>query len=333
MRHVSRLAALPPDAGGPICESRGMKNLLGQRVSVRLATGGIGPSGGPEFTDVIGVVLDVGPESLRIERRDGSSCVVRRESVAACRVVPDRPIRRRRAQDVSVADLVRVTSRSWPAIESLPLGDWELRASGGFTRRANSVLADGAPAGDDPIAAVRAFYSSRGLQPLAQVVIDAPEEEQFFAAGWEPQDGHGLETLVQVADLDVLSLDPEVAISESASDVWLSRYARTGESVEDARAVLEGVPRVGFLSIDDRAIARVSVTGEWAGIAAIEVDPDHRGQGLARRLLTTALAWAGERGADKAFAQITPDNAASLALHADFGFGTHHAYRYLAPAR
>uniref|UniRef100_UPI0028ADCE73 GNAT family N-acetyltransferase n=1 Tax=Aeromicrobium sp. TaxID=1871063 RepID=UPI0028ADCE73 len=98
-----------------------------------------------------------------------------------------------------------------------------------------------------------------------------------------------------------------------------------------ARAVMEGPSTVGFVAIEDVAIGRVVVTGEWAGLAAVEVAPAHRRRGLARRIVETSLAWAVERGADKAYLQTMRDNHAALALYEPYGFTTHHAYRYLTP--
>ena len=87
-------------------------------------------------------------------------------------------------------------------------------------------------------------------------------------------------------------------------------------------------------SIGDPAVAigRVVVTGEWAGVAAVEVVPERRREGLARRIVDTALAWAVERGADKAYLQTMRDNTAALALYAPYGFVDHHEYRYLRAA-
>jgi GNAT superfamily N-acetyltransferase len=108
-------------------------------------------------------------------------------------------------------------------------------------------------------------------------------------------------------------------------------YGRVGELEDAARRVLEGPAAVGFASLDEVAIGRVVVTGEWAGLAAVEVDPGRRREGLARRIVTTMIAWAVEHGADKAYLQTMQDNHGAIALYAPFGFTDHHAYRYLTP--
>ena len=55
--------------------------------------------------------------------------------------------------------------RSFGSVESERLGDWELRAASGFTRRANSVLPLGDPRLplDEALDAVRRWYGDRGL--------------------------------------------------------------------------------------------------------------------------------------------------------------------------
>lgn len=297
-------------------------DLVGKRVSVRHR----GPDG---VRDVVGRVLVADGDGLRIERRDGQPAFVPAGTVLAMRVVPDRPLRRRLATAVSAEDLTRITSRGWPAVESQALGDWELRASGGFTGRANSVAVHGDPGVPDPLAAVVAFYQLRGLRPLAQLVEGSTWDRRFEDAGWVPVEGQPPGAIVQVADLGAAPpADPEAVVSERASDAWLALYGRVADPAL-ARAVMEGPATVGFVAIEDVAIGRVVVTGEWAGLAAVEVAPEHRRRGLARRIVETSLAWAVEHGADKAYLQTMRDNHAALALYAPHGFRTHHAYRYL----
>lgn len=298
-------------------------DLVGKRVSVRhRSTDGV--------RDVIGRVVVADAAGLRIERRDGAIVPVLAGTVLAMRVVPDQPLRRRRAGTVSADDLERIASRGWPAVESVPLGDWELRAAGGFTGRANSAAVHGDPGTADPFAAIIDFYATRGLPPLAQVVEGSDWDRRFAAAGWRPVDDRP-GAIVQIADLtQVPSADPSAVVAPEADDTWLALYGRVVDP-ELARTVIEGPLTVGFVAIGDVAIGRVVVTGEWAGLAAVEVVPSHRRRGLARRIVDTSLAWAAEHGADKAYLQVTPQNVAAQALYAPYGFTTHHSYVYLTP--
>lgn len=297
-------------------------DLVGKRVSVRHREA-------DGVRDVVGRVLVADAQGLQVERRDGRRAFVPAGTVLAMRIVPDRPLRRRPADAISAEDLTSVASRGWPAVESVPLGDWELRASGGFTGRANSVAVHGSPGVDEPFDAVIDFYAARGLRPLAQLVVGSDWDRRFEAAGWVPVVDQPPGAIVQVADVvDAPSPDASAIVQEHASDAWLAHYGRVADSAL-ARAVMEGPATVGFVAIDDVAIGRVVVTGEWAGIAAVEVDPAHRRRGLARRVVETSLAWAAERGADKAYLQTMRDNHGAIALYAPFGFRTHHEYRYL----
>ena len=56
---------------------------------------------------------------------------------------------------------------AWPATETARLGDWVLRASRGFTQRANSVMTAGSPGIPVPAAldTVERWYAGRGLAP------------------------------------------------------------------------------------------------------------------------------------------------------------------------
>ena len=295
---------------------------------VRHVVAGRGPSGGPAMTDVVGRLVEVTADEACIERRDGALTWLPLADVVTWKVVPDRPRRTRPASLFSVDELTRITSRGWPAVVSEPLGEWELRASGGFTGRANSVAVHGDPGMPfrDALAAVVGFYDSHGATPRAQVDIGSAHEPAFLEAGWSPD--------VQVADLrEAFEPDPDARLTSTADEPWLRLYPRA-EDPEVARAVLEGPRTVGFVSIGDPtvAIGRVVVTGEWAGVAAVEVVPERRREGLARRIVDTALSWATERGADKAYLQTMRDNTAALALYAPYGFVDHHEYRYLEPS-
>ncbi|MGH3360345.1 MAG: GNAT family N-acetyltransferase, cg3035/Rv0428c family, partial [Nocardioidaceae bacterium] len=144
------------------------ESMLGVRVSVRSRVPGErGPTGGPAMTDVIGRVVAVDADYARVERRDGSLVDVRLADVVTARRVPDGPqrARTRSASAYSVDELTRICTRGWPPTESEPLGEWLLRAAGGFTGRANSVAVHGEPGLDFAAAIERviAYYTDRGL--------------------------------------------------------------------------------------------------------------------------------------------------------------------------
>jgi GNAT superfamily N-acetyltransferase len=75
------------------------------------------------------------------------------------------------------------------------------------------------------------------------------------------------------------------------------------------------------------AIGRGVVTNGWLGIAAMEVRPEYRRRGLAKRILRGLLAWGAEQGATRTYIQAEAGNAAALALYTGQGFKPHHRYR------
>lgn len=315
------------------------ETMLGERVSVRRRIPGeTGPTGGPAMTDVVGRVVSLTGDEAVVERRDGDLVTVRVRDVVAVRRVPGRPRRTRPAADFSAEELMRICTRGWPPVESEPLGDWLLRAADGFTGRANSAAVHGDPG--LPVATalhrVEAFYRTRELPPKVQVVEGSRWDSAITDAGWEGIGGTHDHAIVQVIDLDASAgrKDPEIEVRTTADEDWLAMYNRAeGTDLRSARAVLEGVPTVGFVRLGDPpiAIGRVAVTGEWAGMSCVEVDPRRRREGIGRRSVEASLLWATQHGANKAYLQTMRHNVAALELYATYGFADHHAYRYLTP--
>lgn len=290
------------------------------------------PSGAA--TDVVGDLVSYDGTTLLVRDRDGVEHSVSRGDVVAGHPVAARPVPRR------TAELERIAAAGWPAVETEPLGEWLLRAAGGFTGRANSVLAlgdSGLPAGE-AAERVGAWYAGRGLPGRAAVVLPSPEDDAFAAAGWTPQDS----VLVQTADIAAVldALPPaavEVAVRPEPTDGWLGRYTARGRVTAEGRRVLTGGPSVGFAQIGDGAaplgIGRGVVVAEWLGISAIEVDPAVRGRGYGKAITRTLLEWGAGHGATRAYLQVQSGNGPARALYASLGFRTHHRYRYrLAPS-
>src|SRR3954467_10044134 len=92
-----------------------------------------------------------------------------------------------------IDELERLAARTWRGLEEEPYGDWLLRAGGGFTGRANSVLVLGDPpdALTPAVEHVTRWYAARGLSARAQVPMPGGEaaDAAFAAAGWPtPED-------------------------------------------------------------------------------------------------------------------------------------------------
>lgn len=246
--------------------------------------------------------------------------------------------------DVPDLELERIAALGWQGLETEQLGGWLLRAAGGWTGRANSVLplADpGIPLGP-ALDRVRAWYAARELPPTFQLPLPAREDLRAALAerGWADQWG-ALVLTAEVATLRASNLGvpglPPVTIADQPAPDWLAAYHyRGGPLPAVAPAVLRAGSAPAFAAVREEgvpiAICRLAVDEGWVGITAVEVSPAHRRRGLATHLLAGALDWAAERGAQATYLQVDSDNTAALALYEKAGFRPHHTYRYYRAA-
>ncbi|MCI3242960.1 GNAT family N-acetyltransferase [Streptomyces spinosisporus] len=325
-------------AGGRL-EVRVTAADVGKRVSVRRLI----QSGVPEekFTDTVGVLTSWDDGVLLITRKDGESVRIPESALVAGKVVPAAPARRR-GPAASYEELAQVSSRAWRPVESERLGEWELRAASGFTRRANSVLPLGDPGLplDEALTAVRHWYGERGLPAYVQTATGAEGTQELLCAelerrGWVREVSAELWTgaLAPVADR---AEGAGVELSRTADEAWLTRYQRKGVS-EVALKVLGSGPSVWFATVpgdgSPAAIGRCVVDGRWASFAAVEVDPALRRRGLATTVLAALARPALDEGASAAWLQVEQDNTGARVLYAGLGFAAHHAYHhYREPA-
>ena len=251
----------------------------------------------------------------------------------------------------TIIDFERMASAHWRGTEEEWLGDWLLRAAEGFTGRANSALPLGDPGLplDEALAAVTQWYRARDLPPMIVVPTSLQADShgqaldnQLSERMWLTRPGPAF---VMVADLplrvppDGLTADREIQRSPEPDDAWAARYHYRGQAhlPPVARKVLTSAREQSFMSIRDGdevlAIARLSISGGWVGITAVEVHPGHRRQGLGGAITAAACDAAGQRGVSRVFLQVEVGNAGARALYRGLGFRDSHRYHYrLAPA-
>ena len=298
---------------------------IGHRVVVRHRLDG------GQATDVIGVLQSYGEQTLEVRHADSTPYLIQQASVVAAKPIPPMPLRR-----VDVEQLFLTTALGRPAVETQYVGEWLLRASSGWTGRANSVL----PAGDpglpfsDAAKQAEAFYLERGLPPLALVRLGSPEAEAFGELGWTDARPEESDTLVLHTTLDHVNAVPahEVLVSDQPNAQWYEA-AFEGPVPAAAPAVMEGAPRTAFASVelDGRVVAvgRGSMTGHWLGVDAVRVDPAYRRRGLATALLQGLARWAGPLGGRRSYLEVVEQNAAALAAYRGIGYVEAYRYRYL----
>lgn len=318
---------------------------VGCRVSVRrrLPDGRLG--------DVLGVLTAwtertaARPGALRIQRKDGTTVTVAEDALVAGKVVPPPPVIARTHAAVGVGDLEEVAALGWQGTHTTRLGGWLLRAAGGWTGRANSVLPLGEP--DRPVeealAAVRAWYAGHGTAAWFQVPLPLAGDldEVLSDDGWSTGSS-GIGGIHMMTGDCAAVLDrtgpapadlPPVRLRDTPTPGWLATYRyRGGELPQDAVAVLTNARAPVFAEVvadgATLAVGRASVDRGWVGITAMEVAESARHRGLGRHVLTALIAHGRAAGARHVYLQVEGSNAAAVGLYGGLGLTLHHRYHY-----
>ena len=265
-------------------------------------------------------------------------------------------------------ELERSAAAHWRGTQEQWLGEWLLRAADGFTGRANSALALGDPGVslDAALDYVTGWYRARGLPAMIAVPLPLAADGRDGQDGRDGRDGQDRldaelterawatrpgPAFVMVADLPLAVADlplaatgsglpagAEVAAEADPDAAWLARYHYRGTDTQPPvmREVLTSAQDQAFISIRTEsevlAIARLSIADGWAGLTAVEVNPDHRRAGLGLAITAAACAEAVRRDVGRVFLQVEVGNAAARALYERCGFRYSHRYHYrMAP--
>ncbi len=345
-------ASEPSSADARWPEPAWISTALGRRVSVRSAAGVPGPTGGPGFRDAVGFLESVEPGGNWVIRtRNGKAVMVDPAAVVAAKIVPDAPARLRSASEIDVATLEYIAAQAWQPLEQAPLGEWVLRAAGGFTGRANSVLPLGDPGEplDEALARITRWYADRSLPPMIQVPLPLCTDLDGALAerGWEAYSA----VAVMVCDRDPLLMATQGAsapaervtidITPTPDAAWLASFRYGSEPVPAAAVpMMTKAEHPVFVSArgpagDTLAIARGAVCGRWLGITAVEVAAPYRRQGLGRSVIGALAGYATGHGCRHVFLQVAHDNIGAHELYERLGFVAHHdyVYRRLADSR
>jgi GNAT superfamily N-acetyltransferase len=314
---------------------------VGQRVTVRRRDPAV--TTGPSLRDAVGILESLDDDHLRIRVRDGSVVTVNRAEVVASRRVVAATSRLRRAKDVDTATVERLAAAGWPAVDVAPLGDWLLRASGGFTGRANSVLPLGDPGRslDDACDDVIAWYRERELAPRFQVPLPLCAE---LDAGLEHRGWTAFNPVrVLVADVEAVRMAaerrsevPPPIVSTQPDDRWMAAYHYRGQEQPPpiSRQVLSAGAQPVFVTIADDAgtlaVARGAVDGQWLGVTAVEVAPRARRRGLGVAVMLDLVDAGRSRGTRFSYLQVADENTGARAMYDALGYVEHHWYHYRA---
>jgi ribosomal protein S18 acetylase RimI-like enzyme len=302
-------------------------------------------------TDALGEIVAVDADTISVRTRRGVQ-VISRAAVVAAKEVPPRPARRGVPHlAISMHDLESAMVEGWPPLERDTLGGWLLRAGGGFTGRANSVLPLGNPgiSLSDAVDHCESWSDQRGLRHLFAIFGPAG-----FATDQDPLGrellGRAYEAFNQtmVMTAATAALPPElprpsgapVRLESTPSTQWWDTWADlSGHNDQSeaaraaARAVMSGSPDQLFASLQvDGAVvgvARVAFARGWAGLFALHVAPGHQRGGVALQLMGAVADASRARGIRSMYLQVLLASTPARRLYERLGFSAHHEYRYL----
>jgi N-acetylglutamate synthase len=236
-----------------------------------------------------------------------------------------------------VCAMERAAARAWPAGRIETVAGWDVRLSGGGTRRTNSVLPldyTGAPL-DAAIQQVEALYRGQKTRCYFQVSSASSPHDldaQLASRGYVYEEP----CLLLAKPLAPLEMPEEIEVTSAPTADWLSVFA---EPLDDARRaaapnVLARVPEPrAFLLVrrDGQPLAVALAVVAPNGIALVEcvaTQTAARRSGGAQRVMAALEAWSAAQGAKIAALQVTVENTAARALYAQRRYTEAGRYHY-----
>ena len=224
---------------------------------------------------------------------------------------------------------------AWPGLRQVSLDGWLLRASEGYTRRANSVQTLGASTRElmDKVTECERWYAAERLRCAFRITpfSDGRLEDYLEGRGYA-EEGR---THVMVRPL----VDADAAHGAETMELgnWLGHYARLSQlptPPEALEPLVRSIPveRV-TVCVRDRGGRVVSVgmgvlDGPAVGLFDLVTDPEVRSRGHGRRLIAGLLGWARARDAERAYLQCLESNDDARRLYVRVGFRRAYDYWY-----
>ena len=301
---------------------------IGQRFSIRLHD----PQGG--YRDVVGHLKS----ATTLINRKGQEVSFDPEQIFIWREIVERPTLAGKGAPLTlrVLELDQICDLTWPATESIENSGWLMRAAGGVTNRANSVLplAASLEAGAlnnfaEKLALAQDFYSERNLPTIFQVALPTWQllSDKLLSMG-------AIETLrgnTMVTDINSvkqkITAGIEIVQSDQFNDDWLRIQPTPG-----IEKILSGSAATYLRLVSNGqtvAACRIALANGWSSLTRVFVHQDFRGKGLGKILVAAALESSFEQGATKAVLQVEASNAIAIGVYESLGFNFHHEYSFL----
>lgn len=301
---------------------------IGQRFSIRLYD----PAGG--YRDVVGHLKT----ASSLINRKGQEITFDPEQIFVWREIIERPTLAGKGAPLTlrVLELDQICNLTWPATDNLENSGWLMRAAGGVTNRANSILplVESLEAGaltdfSEKLITAQDFYQNRNLPTIFQVALPTWQvlSDKLRSIG-------AVETIrgnTMVTDLtsskQILTDGFKIVQSNQVSDEWLEVQPTPG-----IEKILLGCPATYLTLVKDGlaiATCRIALAKGWSSLTRVYVNKDFRGQGLGKTIVAAALEASFEQGATKALLQVEANNAIAIGVYESLGFNFHHEYSYL----
>ena len=230
-----------------------------------------------------------------------------------------------------------MTRRAWPAAEVEDLAGWELRATGGYTRRANSANPYPPHPADLTTAVehVEAWYANRGRRSIFRLTpVSNPSglERLLTDRGYSEDRG----TLVMVGPA---APGPSIEVTTNPTPEWIAtrdRWSPLPISQRDVwlRLLAATAPGAGYGLVRDGsnvvAAGHAVVEEDMVALFGLIVDPGRRRRGFGEHLSRGLISWGVEQGAATVWLQVhSPTNRVAVKLYEKIGLSTLYEYRYL----
>jgi GNAT superfamily N-acetyltransferase len=235
---------------------------------------------------------------------------------------------------------------AWPGLYTAYDGHWVWRAARGYSNRANSIQCldptDGANA-DTRIARFSRMFAGQGLDPVFKISpLTSPGAlAALDELGWDAYEPS------RVLRLDMNGGDwaprHHTGLFDAADPDWRLAQARfsgySDHMIESVRLIIERIAcdARGIVAFDkDGVPAAAALAGVANGIAIfgnVVTNPELRGRGYGRAVMSAALNWCRDAGAVAAGIQVAAPNRAAIALYTSLGFAAGYDYSYRRPKR
>lgn len=231
----------------------------------------------------------------------------------------------------------QAAARAWPAGGITDVAGWQVRLSGGGSRRANSVLPlqyTGSDLATD-ITAVEAHYRVQNTRSyfLVTSIAEPPQlDAELERRGYTYEEP----CLLLAKPLQPSAMPDGVVLSEHPTEAWLSVY---GESIDPVRyaalpAVLAAVPspRAFLLVMRDgaplsSALAVASPDG-FVLVECVATRQAARKSGGGTLVMDALESWAAARGVHTSGLQVIEGNTPARALYGTRGYAEAGRYHY-----